>query len=653
MDYTTLSNLQNHIEFAASGGAAAGTDTKFIFFWEITEQSELYNWTKITWEAWLVTRDLATVPRAYEITFSNIDIWTEDSEGYVKELVGQLQYNQQKRYEFGLEQFTRKLDASTTTFNHSPSGVFDFTLHIKANTSIFKIQNVINSDTTTIGTNSTWETTAKFEVPDIPPKTVITDATNFTENGNPQIGYHNSTHLDGKTIEKVEACISVTGATDDVPYRDIPFFADKRTPTQKIYTFNLSQEEREALYPAVATGTSGTVRFYVRTTFKDGTRQWSYLDKKFTITSDYEPTLSPTVEDINPITVALTGGGNRLIRYASNVYFDTGAQARKGASIGSQRVKNGSQNMEIESTGVIEGVDSPIFEFYLADSRGINAEPAVITKEMWEYVKLTCNQEVSLALVDEAGAKAQLTISGNYYNGSFGATNNELTLQVKHTQRDGTMSDWITLTEGLIPEFDGHTYSMSITITGLDSKSGYDFQCRAIDKLSSAETGVYTARLTTVFDWSENDFVFNVPVKFNSSVEFADGSSAADTNADYVIEIGEEEMGSNGIWYWRKWNSGKAEAWGCRNFGNAAVTTAWGNLYRSAIFTQDLPKDVFIRTPDAININIVHSNFGGWICKHEQTAPSADTTGSFIFVRPASATVSPTNIGFYVIGEWQ
>jgi hypothetical protein len=66
-----------------------------------------------------------------------------------------------------------------------------------------------------------------------------------------------------------------------------------------------------------------------------------------------------------------------------------------------------------------------------------------------------------------------------------------------------------------------------------------------------------------------------------------------------------------------------------------------------------LPNNVFIRTPDSININIVHANFGGWICKHEQTAPSADTTGSFIFVRPASATVTPTNLGFHIIGEWK
>jgi hypothetical protein len=84
-----------------------------------------------------------------------------------------------------------------------------------------------------------------------------------------------------------------------------------------------------------------------------------------------------------------------------------------------------------------------------------------------------------------------------------------------------------------------------------------------------------------------------------------------------------------------------------------AVNTAWGNLYRSAILTQDLPDNLFTTTPDVININIVNANFGGWICKHENLAPSAVTTGSFIFVRPASATISPTYIGFHIIGLWE
>ena len=144
-------------------------------------------------------------------------------------------------------------------------------------------------------------------------------------------------------------------------------------------------------------------------------------------------------------------------------------------------------------------------------------------------------------------------------------------------------------------------------------------------------------------------------VKFGGIVDLSNGFEIDGAPlADYVIERGRASMGSNGTWYWCKWASGKAECWGCRNFGTMAVTTAWGNLYRSAFLTQDLPEDVFVTTPDVININIVNSTYGGWICKHENAAPSAVTTGSFIFVRPASATVTaPTYIGFHIIGVWQ
>jgi hypothetical protein len=155
------------------------------------------------------------------------------------------------------------------------------------------------------------------------------------------------------------------------------------------------------------------------------------------------------------------------------------------------------------------------------------------------------------------------------------------------------------------------------------------------------ETSQYTIRLLPVFDWSETDFHFNVPIdidadninmhnetiirhnkaanntvlsasgghiylrpggtnntsgetiiypdgslEFGGEVNFAKGFNIDGyTIGDFVIEAGSESMGSNGTWHWRKWASGKAECYGCRNFGNMAVNTTWGNLYRSEILT--------------------------------------------------------------------
>lgn len=560
-----------------------------------------------------------------------------------------------------------------------------------------------------------------------------TTANSFTDEENPYLTYSakttrsivpksgdpDSLALVDDKIASLQAAISFDGVTVDIAYRDIPISGTS-------YTFNLTEAEREVLRQK-AQGSDTVPIYYLIKVVREvgGTVSYGgYTHELETQSAEFvsatkrnltivgcNPTLNPTVKDIKLETLALTGDENTFVRYESMAEYAINATASKNATIVSQSVQCGSKTISNLPQGVIDDVESGTFIFNVIDSRNMGASSSVF-KNLIEYVKPTCYQKVEIQISGETGAQIKVTVSGNYFNGSFGAVNNTLKLEVRYTNDDGDMGEWTTLTG--TPVFNGTTYELEATFTGFNYGKAYVFQCRATDKLNFVESSQYTIRMMPVFDWSENDFNFNVPinieaedlnmhgetiirhsdstnntvlsassgniyirpggtdntygetifygngnVKFNGTVTFADGTTGGgaadptDAFADYVIETGEEAMGSNGTWYWRKWASGKSEAWGCRNFGNMAVTTTWGNLYRSAIFTQDLPDDVFIRTPDAININIVHANFGGWICKHEQTAPSAVTTGSFIFVRPASATVSPTNLGFYIVGEWK
>lgn len=545
-------------------------------------------------------------------------------------------------------------------------------------------------------------------------------ANNFTDEEVPSFSYSaytgksihskrensNSYNLLEDRIASLQASISFDGVTEAITYRSIP------VSTSGFYTFQLTDAEREYIREQTVGAANVPIYYLIKvirecgdgSTYERQSHQAISATKRTLSIVGSEPTLNPSVIDIKPETIALTGNPNIFVRYESMVEFATGAVASKHATIVSQSVQCGSKIIYDMYNGVFEEIEDKSFIFNATDSRGLAANQVVISNTgIIEYVKPTIKQELTIEMSGDVGAVVALKVSGNYYNGSFGAADNTLQLQVRYKQGSGNYGAWQTISG--TPTYKNNMYELQATFEGLNYDAAYTFQCRATDKLNTVETSSYTIRLLPIFDWSNEDFNFNVPVNLSAAplnmngetiirhneaasntvfsatggkiylrpggtddtegqvIINSDGrvdiSSANFTNgftiggkamADYIVETGEEAMGTNGTWYWCKWASGKAEAWGCRNFGNTAVTTAWGNLYRSAIFAQDLPEDVFKTTPDVITMNVVNANFGGWICKHENAAPSAVTTGSFIFVRPASATVSPLYIGFHIIG---
>jgi hypothetical protein len=459
-------------------------------------------------------------------------------------------------------------------------------------------------------------------------KATITDAPNFWDTDNPTITYSNTM---GNNAAALEACIAdSTGNTIYVPYRAIG-------KTDSSYTFNLTTAERNALLAAAGSAATLSVRFYVKTTI-GSTNHYSYLTKTMTVNAG-GPTITASISDVQANTSAVTGGGNYFIRGNNSMKFSMSAVGQKGATITGYSVICGNKTVNAAS-GTFTNIENDVVIFSATDSRGKTATKTVQLQAI-DYVKLTCNQNVRMILQGESSAQINATITGNFYNGSFGATNNTLQLYVRHSRNDGTMSDWVDLSP-LGYTTDGNTYSLSTDMSGFDPSGTYSFQCKAVDGLSTAITAEYPVKFYPVFDWSKDDFNFNVPITIEGN-----------PLADYVIETGTTSMGSNGTWYWSKWKSGRAECYGCRNFGNMAVTTAWGNLFRSETFTQSLPYGLFEDIPEVIDIKFRNSNFGGWIATHESSAPSTDSSGSFILVRPASATLSQARISFHVIGRWK
>ena len=216
------------------------------------------------------------------------------------------------------------------------------------------------------------------------------------------------------------------------------------------------------------------------------------------------PTLSPTVEDVDAATLALTGDANRIVRYYSDAQFNFGAAAVNSATLKSYKVVGGAKS-STSASGTFTNVETAVFNFSVTDSRGYTTEKKV-EKTLVPYVKLTCDIWQIEANVD---GTMKFGIAGNYFNGSFGAVNNELTIQYRYKAGYGEFGDWQSLTYAS----DDNTYEVTVTLNDMDYKTTYTFEARAVDKLTSIKSKQLPMRCQPVFDWGEDDF--NVNVDFN------------------------------------------------------------------------------------------------------------------------------------------
>ena len=221
-----------------------------------------------------------------------------------------------------------------------------------------------------------------------------------------------------------------------------------------------------------------------------------------------KPTLNPTVVDSNSATTALTGNSSKFIKYYSNASVSTGASARNSATLKSQKITCGAKSIS-SSSGTINSVESGSFTFSATDSRGYTTTQTV-NKTLIDYIKLTCSLNAGAPTTDGV---ATLKISGNYWNGTFGALANTLTVQYRYKAQGGSYGSWTTVSATK----SNNTYNATATISGLDYRTTYVFQARAVDKLATINTDEQARRTTPIFDWSKDDFNVNGTLKVNNT----------------------------------------------------------------------------------------------------------------------------------------
>ena len=284
---------------------------------------------------------------------------------------------------------------------------------------------------------------------------------------------------------------------------------------------------------------SGTsVKFTVPTDFyytiphlKAGTctlELWTYISdsiylpesRKTTFTYRADPALcgpevSCTVTDTNAKTLALTGDANTLVRYLSDARVDVVCQTYGGAGIPDE-----SQDVSVQYMGNwyygtalnFPGVQSDTFKLWVRDSRGYTAYGDHRVAGFIPYVRVT-NQSVPERLTP-TGSTVTLTISGSFYNGSFGAADNavEVWYRIAGSQTELAKAKWYQLE----PELSENGYSAQVTFNDIPYDQTRWVETWVNDKLETVTQTVKIGKGLPVFDWGENDFRFNVPVELPS-----------------------------------------------------------------------------------------------------------------------------------------
>lgn len=310
------------------------------------------------------------------------------------------------------------------------------------------------------------------------------------------------------------------------------------------------------------TGTISCTTYNGNTTI--GTNTCSFTVK--TDSSKCKPTLSPIVSDTNETTTALTGSDNKLVKYYSEASYAIGADAKNSASVKSQSVVCGGVK-KTTSPDSFSNVTSNSFKFTVTDSRGYTTTET-ITLEMIDYIKLTCNLTATATLESNNTTTISFGISGKYFNGSFGRSNNSLTVQYRYKSESDNYSNWINVSSG---NTSGNTYSYNGSITGLDYLKAYTVEARVIDALATKNSNSKTVKSIPIFDWGENDFNFNVPVKISRNQADGEAWYQTDSKIGGGLNLANSDIvGANTIYFNDKSNAvgegfgfpnGKTNSW--------------------------------------------------------------------------------------------
>lgn len=221
--------------------------------------------------------------------------------------------------------------------------------------------------------------------------------------------------------------------------------------------------------------------------------------------------------DTNSETVKITNDNQKIIRHMSNLRINlTNLTSYKGAELSKCTVTinnitksfSNISGTSIESThldfGTLDISEDTNAVITLTDTRG-NSVTHELSISIYDYILLSIN--ATIKRVQPTTGEVGIEFSGNYFNGSFGNVNNQLTINWKY--RESGQEDWIN-GGNISPVISNNTFNNGNDVISLgkifDYQKAYDIMIVVSDKLSLLNPTYPITEGIPIFNWGK-DFV--------------------------------------------------------------------------------------------------------------------------------------------------
>ena len=221
------------------------------------------------------------------------------------------------------------------------------------------------------------------------------------------------------------------------------------------------------------------------------------------------PTIDSTVATTDAISSQLSGNTKTIISGVSNVQINLYATPTTGAYIKDKWCQNPPNYYSGKhgTTQTFIGHNNGVFKFGATDTRNRSATKT-ITLAAIDYKSPTIS--IDGIEINTSGV-ATIDISGTWFKGSFGKVSNDITVSYRYKlNSSSSWGSWTTIPNAA-KNNDG-TFSATTTKSGLSYTETYNFEAKVQDAINTISSKEYIAKSLPVFDWSADDFNFNVPV---------------------------------------------------------------------------------------------------------------------------------------------